>query len=151
MDAHRGIAVRRGCRWTGCRGAPGLGGLWLLGATSQARAAAPTAPLSPQNAAPTPLAWTRGPGVGQPLPCGTHGGQGAAVGLGGVRAAVCPLRARSVPPPCPLRALPAGRGRASTRVVRGPPLAVRPPLPARAVARCVTRPAVLPSRTEVPD
>lgn len=88
-EAHRVWGV------TGCR-EPAQNG-----ATSQARAAAPAAPLSPQSAAPTPLAWTRGPGVAQPLPCGTHGGQGAAVGLVGVRAAVCPLRARSVPAPCP--------------------------------------------------
>lgn len=65
-------------------------------------------------------------------------------GQGGGRGAAVPQCARSVP------SLRVG-GPAPTRAARGPPHATRPPLPARAVARRVTRPAVLPSGTEVPD
>lgn len=123
--------------WSG-----GVAGCWepaQNGAPSQARAAAPAAPFSPQSSSSTPLAWTCGPGVAQPLPCGTHGAGGGR-GAGG---SAC----RSVPAPCPA----CGSGSGTHACAQGAAARRPAPLPARAVARCVTRPAVLPSRTEVPD
>lgn len=106
MDAHRGIAVRRGCRWTGCRGAPGLGA--SLAAGSLHRTGPPARPVQ-QHPQPLfhPKARLPHPWRGRVVPAwrsrfpAAHTGQGAAVGLVGVRATVCPLRAPSVPAPCP--------------------------------------------------
>lgn len=100
MDAHRGITIRRGCRWTGCRGAPGLGASLAAGSRQPGPCSSTRSPsFTPKRGSHTPGvdAWSR---RGAAASLRHTQGRGRPWGWG-----VCvPQCAPSVPAPCLLRA-----------------------------------------------